>query len=182
MRLNETEHFPLDEEKIKSRNPEERYDYFKSLVKRLNDVYGKIANVVNHNAPGDLSEIINLIYPVGSIYISINATNPETLFGVGTWVAFGAGKVLVGLDAGQAEFDTVEETGGEKTHTLSIAEMPPHAHDFGGHLYWYEGGGNNVAGNTLNIGFKTATASAGGGSAHNNLQPYIVVYMWKRTA
>ena len=66
-------------------------------------------------------------YPVGAVYISVVSTSPATLFG-GTWVAFGAGRVLVGIDAGQPEFDTVEETGGAKTHTLSAAEMPSHTH------------------------------------------------------
>lgn len=56
-------------------------------------------------------------WPVGSVFISVVATNPATLLGTGTWTAFAAGRMLVGLDAGQTEFDTVEETGGAKTHT-----------------------------------------------------------------
>ena len=64
-------------------------------------------------------------YPVGSIYINASvATNPATLLGFGTWAAFGAGRVMVGLDAGQTEFDTAEETGGAKTHTLTTGELP----------------------------------------------------------
>ena len=71
-----------------------------------------------------LSSSISLLapYPVGSIYISVASTSPATLFG-GTWVAFGAGRVLVGINSGDADFDTVEETRGEKTHTLTAAEQ-----------------------------------------------------------
>jgi len=67
-------------------------------------------------------------WPVGSVFIAIVPTSPATLLGGGTWTAFATGRMLVGIDAGQTEFDTVEETGGEKTHTLSAAEMPVHTH------------------------------------------------------
>lgn len=122
-------------------------------------------------------------YPVGSIYTSVVATNPATLLGVGTWAAFGAGKVMVGIDSGDTDFDTVEETGGAKTHTLSIAEMPAHTHATEGNDSHDPGSGvpyvDTKSGSTPN---SNATTSTGGGGAHNNLQPYIVVYMWKRTA
>jgi len=68
-------------------------------------------------------DILESTYPIGSIYISISATNPGTLFG-GTWVAWGAGRVPVSLNDADANFNTVEETGGSKTHTLVIAEIP----------------------------------------------------------
>lgn len=127
--------------------------------------------------------IINAVYPVGSIYISVVATNPGTLFGIGTWTEFGAGRVLVGLDATQAEFDTVEETGGGKTHTLTAAEMPAHTHTIPIHL---AGTPQYYRAQALDTNTSPATtvtsSSAGSGNAHNNLQPYIVVYMWKRTA
>ena len=67
-------------------------------------------------------------WPVGSVFTSLVATNPASLLGFGTWQAFGAGRVLVGIDAGQTEFDTVRETGGAKTHTLTTSEMPVHTH------------------------------------------------------
>jgi len=68
-------------------------------------------------------------YPVGSIYINAtDDTNPATLLGFGTWAAFGAGRVIVGYDSGDGDFDTAEETGGSKTHTLTEAEMPSHTH------------------------------------------------------
>jgi hypothetical protein len=126
---------------------------------------------------------ITLLYPVGSIYINASvSTNPATLFGFGTWVSFGSGRVLVGLDSGQTEFDTLGETGGAKTHTLTIPEMPSHNHSVDESNY--TGGGNAIAvGASPSIyPANSGTNAAGGGLAHNNLQPYIVVYMWKRTA
>src|SRR3989304_4145898 len=75
-----------------------------------------------------LANILSLVWPVGSIFTAVVSTNPGTLLGFGTWSAFGAGRVLVGLDSGDADFDTVEETGGAKTVTLTSAEMPSHTH------------------------------------------------------
>ena len=124
-------------------------------------------------------------YPVGSIYTSVVSTNPATLLGVGTWAAFGEGKVLVGIDSGDTDFDTVLETGGSKTdsHTLTIAEMPAHTHT----TTTGSGGGSSSATSqtqtTNSVGTAT-TSSTGGGGAHTHdiVQPYIVVYMWRRTA
>jgi microcystin-dependent protein len=91
---------------------------------------------------------------------------------------------LVGLDAGQTEFDTVEETGGAKTHTLVSGEMPAHTHNIaqtkrGGYLSNNEFYTIATGGGTPNT--DKVSESTGGNGAHNNLQPYIVVYMWKRT-
>ena len=129
----------------------------------------------------DPKSALRAVYPVGTIYINAaDSTNPGTLFGFGTWEAFGAGRVPVGIDASQTEFDTIGETGGAKTHTLTTGEMPAHSHnvstgDTG------PGGGSLVYRATSGA-FPQATSSTGSGEAHNNLQPYIVVYMWKRTA
>jgi|TARA_R110000764_G_scaffold51606_1_gene112758 hypothetical protein len=123
---------------------------------------------------------LQAVYPVGSIYINAAvATNPGTLLGFGTWAAFGAGRVIVGLNAGDSDFDTVQETGGAKTHTLSTAELPSHTHT----TTFIEGGtgtsGVNTAGNYSQT--TPNTGATGGGGAHNNVQPYIVAYMWRRT-
>ena len=106
--------------------------------------------------------IIQAIYPVGSLYISTLGTNPNTLLGFGTWVAFGAGKVLVSQDVADASFDVLEETGGSKdiatathTHTVTAAT------------------GASV--------LTTGTATVATGGANTNVQPYVVVKMWKRT-
>lgn len=127
-----------------------------------------------------LEEVFNMIYPVGSIYMSVNSANPSTLFG-GTWEAWGSGRVPVGIDANDTDFDTVEETGGEKTHTLTIQEMPKHTHTqkLGGNISTVD----NVAGDYIIGDANTENVSyAGGDQAHNIMQPYIVCYMWKRVA
>ena len=125
------------------------------------------------------THMLETIYPVGSIYINAGvATNPGTLLGFGTWTAFGTGRTIVGVDSSDTDFDTVRETGGSKTHTLTVAELPAHTHTAQG-----EGGagGSGVAGNA-NSSATYDTGSTGGGGAHNNLQPYITAYMWRRTA
>jgi hypothetical protein len=121
-------------------------------------------------------------WPVGSIFMSAVATSPADLLGGGTWVRWGKGKVPVSLDEADPTFDTVEETGGEKEHTLTVAELPSHDHpntsDYG------PAGGPSGSGWSWlgQAGTPTTTGVRGGGQAHNNLQPYIVCYMWKRTA
>jgi hypothetical protein len=121
--------------------------------------------------------IVGAAWPVGSIFISTVSTNPATLLGVGTWTAFGAGRVLVGFNGADSDFNTAEGTGGAKTHTLTIAEMPAHTHP----VQIMSGGSETANGGNSNSSQGT-TGSTGGGGAHNNLQPYITVYMWKRTA
>lgn len=127
------------------------------------------------------SDLLNKIYPVGSVYISVNSTNPGNFLG-GTWVEFGQGKTLVGVNTSDSNFNTVEKTGGEATHKLTISEMPSHNHyndtwaaNASGSQYLYFYGQRGTPGNRY-------TGSTGGGGAHNNLQPYITVYFWKRTA
>ena len=135
----------------------------------------------------DLSSLWDQIYPVGSIYITANATNPSVLFG-GTWEQL-KGKFLVGVDSSDTDFETSGKTGGEKTHILKIDEMPSHNHTLYGSPYgsadWVEGGiqrvkydvNHKTASNTYPIG---PAFDTGGSQAHNNLPPYITVYMWKR--
>ena len=124
-----------------------------------------------------------LIYPVGSIYISVGSTSPATLFG-GTWSVFGAGRTLVGIDSADADFDTIEETRGTKTHTLTTGEIPAHSHSIP--MYPDASGalaGGQVAYASNRSGTNYGTNSDGGtGGAHNNIQPSIVVRMWKRTS
>lgn len=124
--------------------------------------------------------LLATVYPIGCLYFSTNSTNPATSLGFGTWSAFGAGRVPVGFDSGQTEFDTDEETGGEKTHTLTTDEMPAHTHPTGQFSNATATGAaqRHVSGSNSD----GVTQSTGGGQAHNNLQPYIVVRMWKRTA
>ena len=128
---------------------------------------------------------LQAVYPVGSIYINAAvSTNPATLLGFGTWVVFGAGKVMVGIDSSDTDFDTAEETGGAKTVTLTTSQIPSHTHTL--NIDSSENGGSSHDHCLFPDGSSSAetftSASTGGGAAHNNVQPYIVVYMWKRTA
>jgi len=147
------------------------------------------------------------LFPVGAIYTAVVSTNPATLIGFGTWTAFGAGRVMVGFDSGNALFDTAEETGGSADSILKS-----HTHTDSGHTHFIANA-DSTAGSSLTntnqlaktfstaavadyvlqgtstsatIGLtssSTATISTEGVSATNtNYQPYITVYMWKRTA
>lgn len=78
--------------------------------------------------------LIDKIYPVGSIYMSVNNVSPSVFLG-GTWVEWGAGKVPVGVDTSQTEFATVEKAGGAKTHILSTSQIPSHSHTVGAHSH-----------------------------------------------
>lgn len=125
--------------------------------------------------------MLETIYPVGSIYINAGvATNPGTLLGFGTWTAFGTGRTIVGVDSSDTDFDAVRETGGAKTHQLTISELPAHTHNVSMSTSDVDGDflseGNNTGISTF------TTTSTGGDQAHNNLQPYITAYMWRRTA
>jgi microcystin-dependent protein len=131
----------------------------------------------NNTKKVTLASLLALVYPVGSIYTNAAvSTNPATLLGFGTWTAFAAGRVLVGIDGTQTEFDVLGETGGAKTHTLTGAEMQ-HT-NYSNRLASIVSAGGNFAVNATETGTVATVTS----TAHNNLQPYITVYMWKRTA
>jgi hypothetical protein len=131
-------------------------------------------------AGGDISAA----WPVGSVFISVLSTNPATLLGFGTWAAFAAGRVLVGLDAGQAEFDTLLETGGAKTHTLTTNEMPAHTHTQSVNSATNGGSSGYTPDTSTNTSTTSgySTGSTGGGVAFSVMNPYVVVSFWERTA
>jgi len=232
-------------------------------------VFTNASKALVSKSVADLATLVgNVLFPIGSIYTAVVPTNPATLLGFGTWTAFGAGRVLVGIDPSQSEFDTVEKTGGAKTHTLTTAELASHTHTFTtggqsvdhthtlttgtesndhthtgsgvtggqnnnhshrcevpsrftsigwedgntaaetgsahstisfdsggasadhGHPYSFTTSGRSAAhthsgtssGASVNHSHSGTTDSSGSGTAHNNLQPYIVCYFWKRTA
>ena len=133
---------------------------------------------------------IDDIYPVGSIFITTSTANPSTYFG-GKWEKFAKGRTLVGLDEYDYNFGEIGRTGGEKTHKLTIDEMPSHNHTFD-RQQWYEvdpvskshSGSiyswKTTIGGSTSAAYRGDTWSAGGGIPHNNMQPYIVVNMWIR--
>lgn len=132
-------------------------------------------------------------YRIGDILISINEKNPSNIFG-GKWELLCPGRTLVCIDKSQTEFNTIRKIGGETKHTLTVDEMPKHEHKG---LSWY---GNNEEPLTLNSGSAGGynltyhggtrggqetgiwTNETGGGQSHNNLQPYMTVYMWVRVS
>lgn len=129
-----------------------------------------------------IDDLFDFVYPVGIVITLGVSTNPATLLGGGTWAAI-AGKVIVGIDATQTEFDTLDETGGAKTHTLQISEIPAHTHSEEGSTLPGDVSGAGGSGSGWgHFDLSGTTGSAGGGGAHNNLQPYIVKYVWQRTA
>lgn len=97
-------------------------------------------------------------FPVGSIFISVVSTDPATLLGYGTWAAFGSGRVLVGLDATQTEFDTVKETGGAKTVTLTAAQsgLPQHTHVQNAHTHVQDAHSHVITSQTATTGGATS--------------------------
>lgn len=157
--------------------------------------------------------LLRLLYPVGSILMTAINNNPGKYIG-GIWIAWGSGRVPVGVDSDQTEFNAVEKTGGEKSHTLTLSEIPAHDHKgqsvlsngfrapLSGKIestladvyigstyryveYGYQSGslGNGVSTSAVKNYIKAeyGVPSNGGNGEHNNLQPYITCYMWKRT-
>lgn len=138
------------------------------------------ANDINLNAMQ--KGLIELVFPIGSTYITQSNTNPSTILKFGTWERL-KGKLCLGIDEDDEDFKTIGNTGGEKTHTLTVNEIPAHTHNSP-----IDGGSTQGDKLTYN-GFGTdsrnyvSTSSVGGGQPHNNMPPYEVVgYMWIRRA
>src|SRR3990167_3966536 len=170
--------------------------------------------IINGTIPKNLTinKLVDFIYPVGSIYTSVVSTNPGTLFGTGTWAAFGAGKVMVGLNSGDTDFDVVEETGGAKTVQSSAQTFAGNASTVIVNHVHVQNYGTPATGNfTTSAAVDTSSGGTGGsagpaatavstanptggaanytpagtntpGAATSVVQPYIVVYLFKRTA
>ncbi len=167
---------------------------------------GFVRNAIAKFAP--MLDTMKKIYPVGSIYMSTVSTNPATLFGFGTWEAMPAGRVL--LAQGKSSWGTTYNagsTGGEATHQLTVGELPAHNHTAstnttGNHTHQFQlygpNGNTNMnfpsdfdtnyarnKGTTLSAGNHSHTINinnTGSSQSHNNMQPYLAVYMWKRVS
>lgn len=145
------------------------------------EVYGDIYS------KGKKLMTLDMVYPVGSIFMSMNHSTPEqvsTALGGGTWEAWGAGRVPVGVNPNDSDFKVPNKTGGAKTVTLKVDQMPEHAHEIKG-----EAGGQGSLSSWSrmdewcpNYGWNSWTEPRGGGKPHENMPPFITVYMWKRTA
>lgn len=120
-------------------------------------------------------------YPLGAIYMSVVSTPPDTLFG-GQWTAIGQGKVLVGLDSGDTDFDTAEAEYGSKTHTLTVDELPSHSHSVTAMKRVVNDDVNTNGSGQLGISSTITSSSVGSNTPHSIVQPSLVVHMWKRVA
>lgn len=173
-----------------------------SLWRRMK-VY--VAKYVSEHASGGFD--IDKVYPIGSVYISANGANPNAIIG-GVWEEFATGRTLVGYNPVDDDLTETGMTGGEKTHKLTIKEMPSHNHsastgNAGKHshtvgyrkrrevygkgtldgMHWNTGTASTITTSEVANHSHTVTVeSTGSGIEHNNMMPYITVRMWKRTA
>ena len=154
--------------------------YDQIIMKDGNRFDGELVDLSNYYTKDELkAALLDLIYPVGSIYISLNSTNPSSIFG-GTWEQI-KGRFLLGVSSSHP----VNQTGGEEKHTLTEQEMPQHTHKplIGSDIMNYvDHGGNVGTAPGGNLQGANSVHSTGGGQPHNNMPPYLAVYMWKRTA
>jgi hypothetical protein len=194
-RVSETEN---DINLLKNRTSDTETD-ISSIEGRVTDTEVAIDALII-SLPGELTVLLNQIYPVGSIYINAGVTtNPATLLGFGTWVAFGAGRVMVGVVDGVGYFDTLGQTGGSydalvvsHSHTASTASAGAHVHEYYYQATAANSGGGQLTPRSAGSAFNTSSAGAhthsvtvdstGSSGTNANIQPYITVAMWKRTA
>ena len=155
-------------------------------VIEMDKLYTRLANIGESSGvtEAEMKKIITeIMYPVGSIYISTEISTKEDMnnrFG-GEWESYAEGRTLIGVGTGNDENDDtstfiINQEGGEYNHKLTIPEMPSHTHTGAAHM-----GGAIPSGGENNFCYKTEnTGKTGGDQPHNNIQPYIAVYMWKR--
>jgi len=135
----------------------------------------------------DTKTTLQAVYPVGSIYISVSSTNPASIFGFGTWTtANTTGRVLIGVQSSNSRWNTPLETGGSETITLTENQIPSHRH---GGIYPSGASGSYTQGfdvdhpqSAADLGSQKYTSYTGGGQSHDNMPPFVAVYMWRRTA
>lgn len=171
----------------------------------LEEVIKELKKYVDQQSPGGVT--LDSVYPIGSVYISANGANPNAIIG-GTWEEFATGRTLIGYDPSDDDLTETGMTGGEKTHVLTVEEMPSHNHSAstggaGKHkhtvgyrkrqdaygkgtldaMHWITGTASTIeTSEVANHSHTVTVESTGSGMAHNNMMPYITVRMWKRTA
>lgn len=173
--------------------------------KALENAIKELKKYVDQQSPGGVT--LDSVYPIGSVYISANGANPNAIIG-GTWEEFATGRTLIGYDPSDDDLTETGMTGGEKTHVLTVEEMPSHNHSAstggaGKHkhtvgyrkrqdaygkgtldaMHWITGTASTIeTSEVANHSHTVTVESTGSGMAHNNMMPYITVRMWKRTA
>lgn len=154
-------------------------------MQRIDIAFDSTATELNETMNQALEGLKGALYPVGSYFISAVSTNPAQQLGFGEWARASVGRTLVGVNEADADFAAPGKTGGAKTHTLTIAEMPNHNHPMPNQGYWiyHSSITNNIAsGSGLRASATGTVTPEGGGEAHNNMPPFEAVYIWKRTA
>lgn len=145
----------------------------------LDYVISKIRTYINR--PQNDNEWIQIVYPVGAIYMSVSDVNPALLFGFGVWEQI---KDVFLLTAG--DLYAAGSVGGEETHTLDISEIPGHDHTYKRHAFDRNDDGSVTGESVYGVNNKSidavigSTSMTGGGQPHNNMPPYLTVYAWKR--
>lgn len=146
---------------------------------RFNTTKEELTSLINTT----IDNTINSIYPIGSVYISLSETNPGTYL-KGTWEQFGQGRTLIGVGTGNDGTNTqafeVNTTGGEYKHKLVIDEIPSHTHKYYSPIVQAVTPSTGSTYGNYNKDYKIDSETAGGDGYHNNVQPYITVYFWKR--
>ena len=180
----------MNKNRSQEKNLEEIAKQYSQNETDLNNAY---LGEIDENSASIVSQLINVIYPVGSIYITTNEQNPGEYLG-GEWESYGEGRTIVGAGTGTDENNVqkmfeINQTGGEYQHTLTLTELPLHNHNIfvtGGSFTAVTDGvyltNTGVSSDTIvNSGRNQGrTRDNGGDQPHNNIQPYIVTYMWKR--
>lgn len=143
------------------------------------DLPNKTTPINATNLNNNFNEILNLVCPVGKVEIFYDNDDHSNYLGF-TWQRTGIGKAIVGIDSSDTDFNTIGATGGEKTHTLTIDEMPSHTH-----RGKYGTGSGTTAGSSCNSSHwfsQNYNEETGGDQPHNNMQPYQVFAIWKRVS
>ena len=171
---------------LQEANSAENGDYF--LLQRGSTSYKvRKDEIINETV------LFDKLYPIGSVYTNAtDSTNPSTLLGFGSWTRIGQGRVLIGEGSGtdinsESKTFTNGSSGGEYEHQLTEAELASHSHavNTGGNSGGFVGqnqGSNHTEGGVAGSRRGGTAQPTGGNQAHNNIQPYLTVYMWKRTA
>ena len=184
----------MNKNRSQEKNLEEIAKQYSQNETDLDNAYAKVADENKYLTEKEIKELIEEskleMYPVGSIYISTNEQNPSEYIG-GEWESYGEGRTIVGVGTGTDENNVqkvfeINQTGGEYQHTLTVNEMPKHNHPA-----WAKNVRINTASdwntgvschftNTGAFSHSHMNGYTGGDQPHNNIQPYVVTYIWKR--
>lgn len=183
--LNIIENLP-DSPNLEPSELKRKFDQGSGVIKKyINETLTKEIDALVTQIKKDVSDKIieedKKKYYVGKLIFDTKNVNPVTYLGFGVWELWGSGRVPVGVNPNDTDFNEVEKMGGEKEHTLTIDEMPSHSHPI---TYWTgeSGGYVNATTTAPDNSVNRNSGDTGGGKAHNNLQPYITCYIWKRVS